>query len=65
MSSERKPDRAASAAARSALPPPFDLVLFHGTGDLAMRKLLPALYRRYADGQLSPQGRITPWRARR
>ena len=58
MSSDRKPDRAATAAARSAPPPPFDLVLFGGTGDLAMRKLLPALYRRYADGQLSPQGRI-------
>ena len=26
--------------------PTFDLVLFGGTGDLAMRKLLPALYRR-------------------
>ena len=27
----------------------FDLVLFGGTGDLAMRKLLPALYRRHCD----------------
>ncbi|MGH8313297.1 MAG: hypothetical protein ACRER9_08440, partial [Gammaproteobacteria bacterium] len=25
---------------------PFDLIIFGGTGDLAMRKLLPALYRR-------------------
>ena len=24
--------------------PPFDLVIFGGNGDLAMRKLLPALY---------------------
>ena len=30
----------------------FDLILFGGTGDLAMRKLLPALYRRFAAGQL-------------
>ena len=27
----------------------FDLVLFGGTGDLAMRKLLPALYQRHRD----------------
>ena len=38
--------------------PAFDLVLFGGTGDLAMRKLLPALYRRYADGQVSGDARI-------
>ena len=25
---------------------PFDLVIFGGTGDLALRKLLPALYHR-------------------
>ena len=31
--------------------PDFDLVLFGGTGDLAMRKLLPALYRRHASGR--------------
>ena len=30
--------------------PDFDLVLFGGTGDLAMRKLLPALFRRYVAG---------------
>ncbi|BBD81187.1 glucose-6-phosphate dehydrogenase [Aerosticca soli] len=34
---------------------PFDLVIFGGTGDLAMRKLLPALLHRYVDGQI-PEG---------
>jgi glucose-6-phosphate 1-dehydrogenase len=36
----------------------FDLILFGGTGDLAMRKLLPALYRRHAAGQFAPESRI-------
>jgi glucose-6-phosphate 1-dehydrogenase len=38
--------------------PAFDLVLFGGTGDLAMRKLLPALYRRFTSGQISADARI-------
>jgi glucose-6-phosphate 1-dehydrogenase len=38
--------------------PTFDLVLFGGTGDLAMRKLLPALYRRMLAGQLTRETRI-------
>ena len=33
----------------------FDCVVFGGTGDLAVRKLLPALYHRDKDGQI-PQG---------
>jgi len=37
---------------------PFDFVLFGGTGDLAMRKLIPALYQRYADGQFDERARI-------
>ena len=37
---------------------PFDLVVFGGTGDLARRKLLPALYYRDRDGQLPPDSRI-------
>ena len=37
---------------------PFDLVVFGGTGDLAMRKLLPGLYHRDSDGQLPPEARI-------
>ncbi|MCY0964632.1 glucose-6-phosphate dehydrogenase [Parathalassolituus penaei] len=36
---------------------PFELVLFGGLGDLAQRKLLPALYLLYRDGRL-PEGRI-------
>ncbi|HEY1898275.1 MAG TPA: glucose-6-phosphate dehydrogenase [Steroidobacteraceae bacterium] len=37
---------------------PFDLILFGGTGDLAMRKLLPALYRRVSAGQITSGSRI-------
>jgi len=33
---------------------PFDLVIFGGTGDLAVRKLLPALFHRFVDGQIPP-----------
>jgi glucose-6-phosphate 1-dehydrogenase len=36
----------------------FDLVIFGGTGDLALRKLLPGLLRRYADGQIPQDSRI-------
>ena len=31
---------------------PFDLVIFGGTGDLARRKIIPGLYRRYLAGQM-------------
>ena len=37
---------------------PFDYVVFGGNGDLAERKLLPALYHRDHDGQLPPESRI-------
>ncbi|HVJ54742.1 MAG TPA: glucose-6-phosphate dehydrogenase [Aliidongia sp.] len=37
---------------------PFDCVVFGGTGDLALRKLLPALYHRDRDGQLPDEARI-------
>ncbi len=37
---------------------PFDLVIFGGTGDLARRKILPALYRRFRDGQMPEEARI-------
>ena len=37
---------------------PFDLVVFGGTGDLAARKLLPALYHRDQAGQLPKDARI-------
>lgn len=36
----------------------FDLLIFGGTGDLAMRKLLPALYHRDRDGQVIDDSRI-------
>ncbi len=37
---------------------PFDLVIFGGTGDLARRKIIPGLYRRYRDGQMPEDARI-------
>jgi glucose-6-phosphate 1-dehydrogenase len=37
---------------------PFDLVIFGGTGDLALRKLLPALFHRFAEGQVPASSRI-------
>jgi glucose-6-phosphate 1-dehydrogenase len=37
---------------------PFDYVVFGGTGDLARRKLLPALYHRLRDGQIVDGSRI-------
>jgi len=38
--------------------PKFDMVLFGGTGDLVMRKLLPSLYQAHAAGLLNEDGRI-------
>ena len=37
---------------------PFDLVIFGGTGDLARRKILPALFRRYCAGQMGDEARV-------
>ncbi|WP_020560990.1 glucose-6-phosphate dehydrogenase [Thiofilum flexile] len=37
---------------------PFDMVIFGSTGDLSQRKLLPALFRRDASGQMPEQARI-------
>ncbi|MCB1498469.1 MAG: glucose-6-phosphate dehydrogenase, partial [Bauldia sp.] len=37
---------------------PFDLVVFGGTGDLAYRKLLPAMYHRHRDKQIPKEARI-------
>ena len=37
---------------------PLDMIIFGGMGDLAMRKLLPALYMAYLHGNLPPQTRI-------
>ncbi|MDQ2821108.1 MAG: glucose-6-phosphate dehydrogenase [Pseudomonadota bacterium] len=36
----------------------FDLVLFGGSGDLSMRKLLPAMYARHIANDLPPDARI-------
>jgi glucose-6-phosphate 1-dehydrogenase len=41
-----------------AILPNFDMLLFGGTGDLVTRKLLPALYRRHVEGQVSVESRI-------
>lgn len=38
--------------------PTFELVVFGASGDLALRKLFPALFHRYCDGQISRQSRI-------
>ena len=37
---------------------PFDCVVFGATGDLTLRKLLPALYYRLRDGQIPEEARI-------
>lgn len=37
---------------------PFDFVLFGGTGDLAMRKLIPSMYYHHCDDLLAEEGRI-------
>ena len=36
----------------------FDLVIFGGTGDLARRKILPGLFRRFLAGQMQPEARV-------
>ena len=54
------PDPGAHPVAQP-VPPPVpaaDFVVFGGTGDLAARKLLPALYLRDRDGQLTAETRI-------
>ncbi|GGB02684.1 glucose-6-phosphate dehydrogenase [Allosediminivita pacifica] len=37
---------------------PFDLIIFGASGDLARRKILPGLFRRYRAGQMPEQARI-------
>ncbi|MEM7002947.1 MAG: glucose-6-phosphate dehydrogenase [Pseudomonadota bacterium] len=37
---------------------PFDLIIFGGSGDLALRKLIPALFHRDGDGQISADSRV-------
>ena len=49
-----------TAEANSAFLPvsPFEIVVFGGTGDLARRKLLPALYHRFCDDQFADNVKI-------
>jgi glucose-6-phosphate 1-dehydrogenase len=37
---------------------PFDLIIFGGTGDLARRKILPGLFRRFLVGQVPEAARV-------
>lgn len=53
------PVPSASAETRSGpTVPPFDYVIFGGTGDLTFRKLLPSLYSTFRDGLVEPSSRI-------
>ncbi|WP_240755616.1 glucose-6-phosphate dehydrogenase [Nocardioides iriomotensis] len=54
------PTSATSASTQhaAAIPPACDFVVFGGTGDLALRKLLPALYLRDLEGQLPDTTRV-------
>src|ERR1700744_6059687 len=36
----------------------FDCIVFGATGDLTLRKLLPALYYRFRDGQMPHESRV-------
>ena len=47
-----------SVSSRIIPVPPFDYVVFGATGDLTRRKLIPALYHRFKDGQFDEQSRI-------
>ena len=51
-------DRMLDHTGRPAPVSPCDFVVFGGTGDLAMRKLLPALWHRDREGQLPEHARI-------
>ncbi len=53
-----RPDGKADMVARVTPVDPFDLVIFGGTGDLARRRILPGLYRRFRDGHLPGDTRI-------
>jgi glucose-6-phosphate 1-dehydrogenase len=48
-----------SNSAPQLLPvPSFDIVVFGAAGDLALRKLIPSLFHRWRDGQISPETKI-------
>jgi glucose-6-phosphate 1-dehydrogenase len=46
------PDMTSTPQADTGLP--LDMIIFGGMGDLAMRKLLPALYMAHLHGNLPP-----------
>lgn len=60
MAANHKENSESKSSSGSSFVPvePFEIVVFGGTGDLARRKLLPALYHRYRDGQISDDSRI-------
>ena len=43
---------------QSAIVPPSDYVIIGGTGDLSLRKIVPALFLRYVAGQVTDEFRI-------
>ena len=43
---------------QSAIVPASDYVIIGGTGDLALRKIFPALFLRYAAGQVTDDFRL-------
>jgi glucose-6-phosphate 1-dehydrogenase len=53
-------NQTSSSANTSRLLPvePFDIIVFGATGDLALRKLMPALYHRWKDEQIPENSRI-------
>ncbi len=52
-------DRSLKSVSSRIIPvQPFDYVVFGATGDLTKRKLIPALYHRFKDGQFDEQSRI-------
>ena len=52
-------DRSLKSVSSRIIPvQPFDYVVFGATGDLTKRKLIPALYHRFLDGQFDEQSRI-------
>ena len=50
--------RQTSVSSRIIPVQPFDYVVFGATGDLTKRKLIPALYHRFLDGQFDEKSRI-------
>jgi len=59
MHKKSSDDGAEPASASSFVPvAPFEIIVFGGTGDLARRKLIPSLFHRYCDGQISADSKI-------